>query len=205
MKKIILEVNYDLSVVASILLAISILINKACQFGWRFKSSGVKFDLYPVYIICASYLCRYHAIHKDIYKWFNISFDEFGRTSTPQQTEICQAIFTKLFKNSWISENTMQQVHYHILLSPCAYSYLSLPFSVMDKVHFIVKVWHIIFNSVNVLMFTNTAILWHLPTLLSWPVCWGYLSKARLQLWLCSGRSMRKVWKAIESSWTEES
>lgn len=52
---------------------------------------------------------KYHAIHKDIYKWFNISFDEFGRTSTPQQTEICQAIFTKLFKNSWISENTMQQ------------------------------------------------------------------------------------------------
>ncbi|XP_017249974.1 probable methionine--tRNA ligase isoform X3 [Daucus carota subsp. sativus] len=52
---------------------------------------------------------KYHAIHKDIYNWFDISFDEFGRTSTPQQTGICQAIFTKLFKNRWISENTMQQ------------------------------------------------------------------------------------------------
>ena len=34
-------------------------------------------------------LCdRYHEIHKAIYKWFNIDFDYFGRTSTPLQTEI---------------------------------------------------------------------------------------------------------------------
>ncbi|KAJ0960882.1 hypothetical protein J5N97_001232 [Dioscorea zingiberensis] len=33
---------------------------------------------------------KYHAIHKDVYKWFDISFDEFGRTSSPQQTEVCQ-------------------------------------------------------------------------------------------------------------------
>ncbi|PKA57861.1 putative methionine--tRNA ligase [Apostasia shenzhenica] len=30
---------------------------------------------------------KYHAIHSEVYKWFDISFDEFGRTSTPQQTE----------------------------------------------------------------------------------------------------------------------
>jgi len=28
-------------------------------------------------------ICRYHAIHKEVYDWFNISFDEFGRTSAP--------------------------------------------------------------------------------------------------------------------------
>ncbi len=29
-------------------------------------------------------LCdRYHAIHRDIYQWFTISFDKFGRTSVP--------------------------------------------------------------------------------------------------------------------------
>ncbi|RZC57895.1 hypothetical protein C5167_005205 [Papaver somniferum] len=39
---------------------------------------------------------KYHAIHRDVYEWFDISFDEFGRTSTPQQTQICQAIFSKL-------------------------------------------------------------------------------------------------------------
>ncbi|KAG8369642.1 hypothetical protein BUALT_Bualt14G0034800 [Buddleja alternifolia] len=54
---------------------------------------------------------KYHAIHKDVYKWFNISFDEFGRTSSPQQTEVCQAIFRKLLENNWLTENTMQQLY----------------------------------------------------------------------------------------------
>ncbi|KAL0013993.1 hypothetical protein SO802_001062 [Lithocarpus litseifolius] len=53
---------------------------------------------------------KYHAIHKEVYEWFNISFDTFGRTSTPQQTEICQAIFKKILENNWISENSMHQV-----------------------------------------------------------------------------------------------
>ncbi|KAJ4755990.1 Methionine--tRNA ligase [Rhynchospora pubera] len=52
---------------------------------------------------------KYHAIHRDIYKWFDISFDHFGRTSTPEQTEVCQAIFHKLMENEWLTENTMQQ------------------------------------------------------------------------------------------------
>ncbi|KAI3962715.1 hypothetical protein MKW92_008913 [Papaver armeniacum] len=54
---------------------------------------------------------KYHAIHRDVYNWFDISFDEFGRTSSPQQTEVCQAIFKKLMKNNWLSENTMQQLY----------------------------------------------------------------------------------------------
>ncbi len=54
--------------------------------------------------------CRYHAIHKDIYEWFDIDFDKFGRTSTPQQTEIAQAIFLKLYEKDRLRENTMIQV-----------------------------------------------------------------------------------------------
>ncbi|KAM0924773.1 hypothetical protein ACQ4PT_004700 [Festuca glaucescens] len=54
---------------------------------------------------------KYHAIHKEVYEWFDISFDHFGRTSSPQQTEICQAIFQKLLDNNWLSENTMQQLY----------------------------------------------------------------------------------------------
>ncbi len=30
---------------------------------------------------------KYHAIHADIYRWFQIDFDFFGRTTTEQQTE----------------------------------------------------------------------------------------------------------------------
>jgi methionyl-tRNA synthetase len=47
---------------------------------------------------------RYHKIHKDVYDWFNIEFDIFGRTPTPQQTEIVQDIFSKLWKNGYIEE-----------------------------------------------------------------------------------------------------
>ncbi|PQM40056.1 putative methionine--tRNA ligase [Prunus yedoensis var. nudiflora] len=54
---------------------------------------------------------KYHAIHREVYQWFNISFEKFGRTSTPQQTEVCQAIFKKLLENDWLSENTMQQLY----------------------------------------------------------------------------------------------
>ncbi|KAL6641179.1 hypothetical protein ACP70R_019360 [Stipagrostis hirtigluma subsp. patula] len=54
---------------------------------------------------------KYHAIHKDVYEWFGISFDHFGRTSSPQQTDICQDIFRKLLDNNWLSENTIQQLY----------------------------------------------------------------------------------------------
>lgn len=54
---------------------------------------------------------KYHAVHKQVYDWFDISFDKFGRTSTPQQTEVCQAIFKKLYDNNWLTENTMQQLY----------------------------------------------------------------------------------------------
>ena len=41
----------------------------------------------------------YYSIHREIYSWFGISFDIFGRTSTPQQTEITQGLFLDLLKN----------------------------------------------------------------------------------------------------------
>jgi len=55
-------------------------------------------------------LCdRYHAIHTDIYRWFNVSFDHFGRTSLPVHTEITQHIFTKLHENGYITERVLSQ------------------------------------------------------------------------------------------------
>lgn len=57
-------------------------------------------------------LCdHYHKIHEEIYKWFNISFDYFGRTSTPKQTEIVQHIFNECDKNGYISEKTIEQLY----------------------------------------------------------------------------------------------
>ena len=57
-------------------------------------------------------LCdRYHALHKEIYNWFNISFDKFGRTSAPEQTEVTQGIFLDLYNNGYITSQTVEQLY----------------------------------------------------------------------------------------------
>ncbi|GHU65740.1 methionine--tRNA ligase [Spirochaetia bacterium] len=57
-------------------------------------------------------LCdRFWAIHNDIYRWFHIGFDKFGRTSTPIQTEVTQDIFKKLDANGFIVERTIEQLY----------------------------------------------------------------------------------------------
>eukprot|EP00180_Rhodochaete_pulchella_P000116 Plantae.Rhodophyta-Rhodochaete_pulchella.ctg1074.p1 GENE.Plantae.Rhodophyta-Rhodochaete_pulchella.ctg1074~~Plantae.Rhodophyta-Rhodochaete_pulchella.ctg1074.p1 ORF type:complete len:754 (-),score=133.53 Plantae.Rhodophyta-Rhodochaete_pulchella.ctg1074:82-2343(-) len=54
---------------------------------------------------------KYHALHKEIYDWFEIEFDHFGRTSTEKQTEICQAIFWDNYNNGYVEEGTMDQLY----------------------------------------------------------------------------------------------
>ena len=57
-------------------------------------------------------LCdRYYTVHSDIYSWFNISFDRFGRTSTRAQTDIVQDIFLKLDKHGYIKEKETEQLY----------------------------------------------------------------------------------------------
>ncbi|MBN1685302.1 MAG: methionine--tRNA ligase [Spirochaetales bacterium] len=57
-------------------------------------------------------LCdRYYAIHTDIYNWFNIAFDKWGRTSTPEHTGITQAIFKKLDEAGYIKAKTIEQLY----------------------------------------------------------------------------------------------
>ncbi len=54
-------------------------------------------------------LCdKYYALHSQVYEWFNIGFDIFGRTPTRQQTEIAQDIFLKLYKNGYLEERVME-------------------------------------------------------------------------------------------------
>jgi methionyl-tRNA synthetase len=53
---------------------------------------------------------KYHKLHKEVYDWFNLSFDKFGRTSTPEQTELCQAIFWQLHKRELIFEKSVEQL-----------------------------------------------------------------------------------------------
>jgi methionyl-tRNA synthetase len=53
---------------------------------------------------------KYFVLHRDIYSWFNISFDFFGRTTTEQQTVISQDIFWDLHKNGFVCEDSVEQL-----------------------------------------------------------------------------------------------
>lgn len=54
---------------------------------------------------------KYHDLHKEVYEWFDICFDIFGRTSTPQQTEVVQEIFWDVYNNGFVQEDTIVQLY----------------------------------------------------------------------------------------------
>ena len=74
---------------------------------------------------------KYHKIHKEIYDWFNISFDIFGRTSCENpsdtnwsQTKLCHDIFNKLVDNNLIYEKEIEQLYSEDLNKFCADRYI---------------------------------------------------------------------------------
>ena len=54
---------------------------------------------------------KYNALHTDVYNWFNISFDYFGRTTTKSQTEITQGIFWDIENQRRITRNSVDQLY----------------------------------------------------------------------------------------------
>ncbi|KAL2221399.1 methionyl-tRNA synthetase [Thermoascus aurantiacus ATCC 26904] len=55
-------------------------------------------------------LCaKYNKIHQEVYDWFEIGFDHFGRTPTQKHTEISQSIFKRLWENGFLEEKTAEQ------------------------------------------------------------------------------------------------
>lgn len=57
------------------------------------------------------YCKKYHDLHTEMYKGFNLSFDYFGRTSSEQNKEITYRIFHALEKNGLIEERITNQVY----------------------------------------------------------------------------------------------
>ncbi|XP_077292079.1 methionyl-tRNA synthetase 1 [Arctopsyche grandis] len=53
---------------------------------------------------------KYFEIHNSVYRWFGIGFDYFGRTTTPEQTEIAQGMFMSLYKNGFVETQTVEQL-----------------------------------------------------------------------------------------------
>eukprot|EP00123_Amoebidium_parasiticum_P001527 comp12640_c0_seq1/m.7691 comp12640_c0_seq1/g.7691 ORF comp12640_c0_seq1/g.7691 comp12640_c0_seq1/m.7691 type:complete len:681 (-) comp12640_c0_seq1:697-2739(-) len=53
---------------------------------------------------------KYYKLHAEVYQWFNISFDHFGRTTTPKHTRIAQDIFLDCHKNNFLITQDVQQL-----------------------------------------------------------------------------------------------
>lgn len=60
---------------------------------------------------CQELCDKYHAIHREIYDWFDIEFDYFGRTPTRYQTEIAQSMFHQLRENGFLEEKVIEQLY----------------------------------------------------------------------------------------------
>lgn len=53
---------------------------------------------------------KYFEIHNSIYRWFGIGFDYFGRTTTPEQTQIVQQMFHELFEAGFVETESVAQL-----------------------------------------------------------------------------------------------
>lgn len=75
-------------------------------------------------LTCQEICDKYHVIHADIYQWFDIEFDKFGRTPTRQQTEIAQ-VSSHSMGNFFSSKNTyFMLINYTYLFCQAIYGTL---------------------------------------------------------------------------------
>jgi methionyl-tRNA synthetase len=75
------------------------------EYGTATETKAIEEGLTPQQI-CD----KYNQLHVNIYEWFNIAFDFFGRTTTEQQTKIAQDIFWDLHKNGHVSKDSIEQL-----------------------------------------------------------------------------------------------
>lgn len=75
------------------------------EYGTASETQALKEGVSPQALVD-----KYNALHAQVYEWFNIGFDHFGRTTTPAQTEIAQSIFMKLYDNGFLEERKVSQL-----------------------------------------------------------------------------------------------
>ena len=75
------------------------------EYGTSTETKAIEEGLTPQQI-CD----KYNALHTEIYEWFGIGFDKFGRTTTEKQTKIAQDIFWDLHKAGNLMEDSMDQL-----------------------------------------------------------------------------------------------
>jgi len=74
------------------------------EYGTATETQALKEGVTPEEL-CA----KYNKIHAEVYEWFEIGFDIFGRTPTKHHTEISQHIFTQLHERNLLAEHVNSQ------------------------------------------------------------------------------------------------
>ncbi|KAF2759749.1 methionyl-tRNA synthetase [Pseudovirgaria hyperparasitica] len=74
------------------------------QYGTATETKAIEEGVTPAEL-CA----KFHKIHSEVYQWFNIAFDIFGKTPTKQHTEISQAMFLTLRDKGYLEEKVTIQ------------------------------------------------------------------------------------------------
>jgi methionyl-tRNA synthetase len=59
----------------------------------------------------ADYCAQQHEIQADVYRRLDLSFDYFGRSSSPQNRTLTQHFFKRLDERGFIEERTLNQVY----------------------------------------------------------------------------------------------
>ncbi|KAI0033084.1 methionyl tRNA synthetase [Vararia minispora EC-137] len=76
------------------------------EYGTATETQALKEGLSP------KALCdKYNALHVETYKWFDIAFDHFGRTSAPVHIDISQEIYLNLKKNGYLVKQEKEQTY----------------------------------------------------------------------------------------------
>ncbi|QRV89682.1 methionyl-tRNA synthetase [Ceratobasidium sp. AG-Ba] len=76
------------------------------EYGTATETQALKEKITP------QQLCdRYNALHRETYDWFELSFDHFGRTSIPEQTQVCQEVYINLAKNGMLQMQKKEQTY----------------------------------------------------------------------------------------------
>lgn len=83
----------------------SLYVSGTDEYGTATETKAISEGLTPQEI-CD----KYHDIHSSIYKWFNIDFDHFGRTTSPEQKTMVQDIFLKVKENGFLITDSVDQL-----------------------------------------------------------------------------------------------
>lgn len=62
-------------------------------------------------LTCEEICNKFRPKHVDVYNWFNVKFDVFGRTTTETQTEMTHEIFLKLWESGMLIPKTCTQLY----------------------------------------------------------------------------------------------